>query len=420
MIKNHSGYGISMVDEGKAWLKSLSVRGIKPGLENMTCILDALGNPQRSYRTIHVAGSDGKGSVCCMLESILISAGFRVGMFTSPEIISVNECIRIDGQNIEDGPFEDCLKKVMVSSDKCDCTNFEALTACAFLAFKEAEVDIAVIEVGMGGRLDSTNVLDPDVTIINNISMEHTQFLGDDIRSIASEKAGIMRPGIPCITINTGESLEVIKTRAEELNCPLVCVDPENVDVLSCASDHTMIRYNCNTYRLGLPGSYQGRNASLVIEAILALKDASRIRQFIPIGLDAAVWPCRMQKIDGMPLIIDATHTVKGAEFLAKDIERIYGKVTLVTAMLSDKDLDGVAGLLSKIATRVLVSSPNSPRAAPAETLASQYRKYHDDVTVYGTVAEAVEAALEQEGTVLVTGSFRTAEDCLRWLRRTR
>lgn len=406
---------------GKAWLESLSVRGIRPGLESITSLLDALGSPQKAYRTIHVAGSDGKGSVCCMLESILVSAGYKVGMFTSPQIISVNECVKIDGKDICDESFERDIQEVKEASERtCECTNFEALTACAFLAFKEAGVDIAIIEVGMGGRLDATNVLDPEVTVINNIGMEHTQFLGNDLRTIASEKAGIMKPGVPCVTMNTGDALDAIKEKADELGCPLVCVDPDDIDVLSCAPDHTMIRYDCSTYRLGLPGSYQGRNAALAIETVQLLKDSSRIKRFIPIGLEAATWPCRMQKIDGLPLIIDATHTVKGAEFLSQDIDRIYGKVILVTAMLNDKDMDGVAKLLSKIAVRVLVSSPDSPRAAPAETLASCYRKYHDDVTAYSTVADAVETALKQEGTVLVTGSFRTAEDCLKWLKRTR
>ena len=127
-----------------------------------------------------------------------------------------------------------------------------------------------------------------------------------------------------------------------------------------------------------------------------------------------------MEKLDGLPLILDVTHTVKGAEFLRNDIERIYGKVVLVTAMLSDKDLEGVARLMSEVSSKVLVSSPDSPRAAPSEDLAAYYRKYHDDVTVYGTVGEAVDAALGMGGTVLVTGSFRTAEDCLRWLARNR
>ena len=406
---------------GKEWLESLSTRGIRPGLESITCILDALGSPQKAYRTIHVAGSDGKGSVCCMLESILISAGYRVGMFTSPHIISVNESIRINGSDISDEALEKSLLVIKETSERtCGCTNFEALAACAFLAFKEACVDIAIIEVGMGGRLDATNVLEPDVTVINNIGMEHTQYLGNDLGSIAAEKAGIMKPGIPCVTINTGDALKVIETKAVELGCPLTCVDPDDIDVLNCAPDHTLIRYDCKTYRLGLPGSYQGRNAVLAIEALLCLKDSAKIKQFITIGLDEAFWPCRMQKLDDLPIILDATHTVKGAEFLSMDIGRIYGKVILVTAMLNDKDMDGVARNLSKIATKVLISSPDSPRAASAEALASHYRKYHDDVAIYGTVPEAVEAALDQRGTVLITGSFRTAEDCLRWLRKKR
>ena len=411
-----------MFDEGSKWLEGLSVRGIRPGLENIRNLLDALGEPQRSRRFIHVAGSDGKGSVCCMMESILKAAGYRVGMFTSPHILSVTECIRIDGKNISDALLERYLLQVRFAADAigCECTYFEALTACALAAFRNEGTDINIIEVGMGGRLDSTNVLEPDVTVINNIGMEHTQYLGPDIESITAEKAGIMKPGVPCVTINTGKALEVIRRHADELRCPLIVIDPEDVDVTRCRPDHTMVRYNCNTFRIGLPGSYQGRNATLAVETVLALKDASSIRHFIPIGLDMAKWPARMEKLDDLPLILDVTHTAKGAEYLVKDISAIYGKVILVTAMLGDKDLNGVAKLLSPIADKVLVSSPDSPRAAPSEELAAYYRKYHDDVTVYGTVGEAVDAALGMGGTVLVTGSFRTAEDCLRWLARNR
>jgi len=411
-----------MFDEGRKWLDGLSVRGIKPGLDSIRDLLEALGNPHDRCRSIHVAGSDGKGSVCCMLESILVAAGYRVGMFTSPHILSVTECIRIDGKDISEALLERYLLRVRFAADSIGsgCTNFEALTACALTVFANEGTDINIIEVGMGGRLDATNVIVPDVTVINNIGMEHTRFLGPDIRSIAEEKAGIMKPGVPCITINTGEALDVIRENAERLGCPLLAIDPDDIDVVDCAPDHTMIRYECDTYRLGLPGSYQGRNAALAIEAILAMRDASGIRHFIPIGLDAARWPARMEKLDGLPLILDVTHTVKGAEFLRNDIERIYGKVVLVTAMLSDKDLEGVARLMSEVSSKVLVSSPDSPRAAPSEELAAYYRKYHDDVTVYGTVGEAVDAALGMGGTVLVTGSFRTAEDCLRWLARNR
>ncbi len=404
-----------------AWLDGLASRGIRPGLESITMLLDALHDPQKSLRTIHVAGSDGKGSTCCMLESILMAAGYKVGMFTSPHILKVNESLRMNGKDIGDEELNACLGKVREAAtvSGCQCTNFEALTACAFLYFKEKNVDVAVIEVGMGGRLDSTNVISPDVSIICNISMEHTKYLGPTIRDIAYEKAGILKPGVPCVTINTGDALEVIRDRAEKLGCPLAVIDPDDVDLVENSQDHVRFRYMCRDFETGLSGSYQRFNAALAIEAIGMLKDSDGIMPFAHIGLHAARWPARMQKVPGIPLVLDATHTRKGAEYLSKDISEIYGKVILVTAMLDDKDLEGVASVLSRITAKAYVSQPDSPRAADRNRLASYYRRYLDDVTVTDTVGEAVQAALKDGGIVLVTGSFRTAEDCLKWLNRT-
>ena len=411
-----------MVSAERQWFEGLSSKGIRPGLEAMSVLLEDLGSPQSSMRAIHVAGSDGKGSTCCMLESILLSAGYRTGMFTSPHIISVNECIKVDGEEISDDDLDSCIREVRESSERtgCDCTSFEALTLCAFLYFRKKSVDIAIIEVGMGGRLDATNVVDSVVTVINNIGLEHQAYLGDSIEEIASEKAGIMKPGIPCVTMNSGKALEVIEQRSEDLGCPLICVCPEDIQIVESSADHISMRYCCKNYRVGLPGEFQSRNAALAIEAIKALSDSKRIEQFITIGLDSATWPCRMQKLDGYPIVLDVTHTRKGAEYLSADIGRIYGKVVLVTGMLSDKDLDGVAETLSKIATKVFVSSPDSPRAADKDELAACYRRFHNDVRVFDTIGEAVETALKDDDIILVTGSFRTAEDCLRWLRRTR
>jgi dihydrofolate synthase/folylpolyglutamate synthase len=188
------------------------------------------------------------------------------------------------------------------------------------------------------------------------------------------------------------------------------------VDVIESREDHVLIRYMCRTHRIGLPGRHQARNAALAISAIRSLRDSGRIVQFMDIGLESARLPARMEKLDGVPIILDATHTRKGAECLRDDIGEIHGKVLLVTGMLSDKDLRGVAEALSPIASKVYVSAPDSPRAADKEALASCYRMYHNDVSVYPTVGEAVKKALEEGTTVLVTGSFRTAEDCLRWL----
>ncbi len=404
-----------------AWLEGLSVRGIVPGLEPTRILLGSLGDPQKGLRTVHVAGSDGKGSVCCMIESVLRAAGLRTGMFTSPQILDINECIRIDGEPIDKDVLEGYLEDVRRAYDDsgCGCTNFEALTACALYSFAKEKVDVAVIEVGMGGRLDSTNLVEPEVTVINNISLEHTRFLGDTIDKIAEEKAGIMKPGVPCVTINTGDVLKILERHAEEVGCPLIEVDPSEVDVISNSCDGIEMRYRSRNYDIGLPGRFQGRNAAVAVEAISQMNGHEHILPFASIGLHTARWPARMEKVDDR-LVVDVTHTLAGAKCLRPDIEEIYGKVVLVTAMLSDKDLEGVAAELSPIATKVLVSAPDSPRAADPESLADAYRKHHNDVTVYPTVGDAVEAALEEEGTVLVTGSFRTAEDCLRWLRRTR
>ena len=403
--------------ENILWLDGLVTRGIRPGLDSILSLTNALDNPQSQLRTIHVAGSDGKGSVCCMMESVLMTAGYRVGMFCSPHILKVNECIRIDGRDVDDDSFDRALGKVREASESvgCECTNFEAMTACAFLMFMEGNVDIAIIEVGMGGREDATNIIIPEVSVINNISLEHTAFLGDTLEEIAYAKAGIMKPGVPCVTINRGSVLDVLHDCAERTGCELISVDHDDIEMISNGIDGLEFRYKCKEYRAGIPGSCQARNAALAIEALMQLKDSQTIAPFIQLGLSEARWPFRLQRIDNRT-ILDVTHTRKGAEYLSKDVAEIYGKVILVTAMLDDKDLEGVAELMSKVATKVLVSSPNSPRAASAERLASVYRKHHPDVTVYDSVGEAMEQALKNDGYILVTGSFRTVEDCLRWL----
>jgi len=408
------------MQRGIEWLDSLQTRGIRPGLENIQCLARGLDDPQNTFRTIHVTGSDGKGSVCCFLESILREAGLRTGMFTSPQILRINECIRIDGKEIDDDTLDSLLLdvKTVAERDSIECTNFEALTACAFHAFRDADVDIGVVEVGMGGRLDSTNIITPDVTIINNIELEHRSFLGDTLGAIASEKAGIMKMGIPCVTINNGEVLDVIKTRAKDLGCPLTVVNPENIEVNNNCSDHLDFSYKRMNYSSGLPGRFQANNAALAIEAIGLLKDSQNVEPYIKQGLSQACWHYRMEKLEEYPIVLDVTHTRKGAECLAADVSEIYGKVTLVTGMLNDKDLDGVAHILSKIASKVYVSAPDSPRAASPEILAADYSKFHNDVITCATIGDAMEQALKNEGIILVTGSFRTVEDCLRWLRR--
>ena len=410
-------------DGNMAWFENLGSRGIKLGLDNMTELLERLGNPQEGVRFVHVAGTDGKGSVCAMIESILNASGIRAGAFTSPHIHKVNECIRLAGEDISDADLIDILSRVrpcvedMASEGKV-CTSFEVLTACALLYFKLVSVEIAVVEVGMGGRMDSTNVIVPEVSVINNIGMEHTAYLGNTIEEIAFEKAGIMKPDVPCVTINDGPALEVLMRRSEEIGAPLTQVSASEVEVVNSRPDAIEMIYRGELFEVALPGRHQAGNAALAIGAVSLLRDyEERIREHVVEGLATVSWPCRMQKMMAMPIVVDVTHTLAGAKCLARDVSEIYGKVVLVIGMLSDKDLDGVSRELAPIAERVFVTAPDSPRAASPETMADVMSKYHDDVTVVPTVADAMEAAMEcrEDLNVLVTGSFRTAEDVLRW-----
>ena len=406
-----------------AWFENLGSRGIKLGLDNMTELLERLGNPHEGVRFVHVAGTDGKGSVCAMIESILNASGIRAGAFTSPHIHKVNECIRLSGEDISDADLIDILSRVrpcveeMASSGRT-CTSFEVLTACALLYFKLVSVEIAVVEVGMGGRMDSTNVITPEVSVINNIGMEHTAYLGDTIEKIAFEKAGIMKPDVPCVTINDGPALEVLMRRAEEIGAPLTQVSASEVEVVNSRPDAIEMIYRGELFEVALPGRHQAGNAALAIGAVSLLRDyEERIRDHVVEGLATVSWPCRMQKMMAMPIVVDVTHTLAGAKCLARDVSEIYGKVILVIGMLSDKDLDGVSRELAPIAERVFVTAPNSPRRAAPELMGEVMSRYHDDVTVIPTVAEAMEAAMEcrDDLNVLATGSFRTAEDVLVW-----
>ena len=411
-------------DGNMEWFDGLTRRGVKPGLDSTEELLRRVGDPREGMRYVHVAGTDGKGSVCAMVESILKASGMRVGAFTSPHIMKVNECIRIDGEDISDADLDQLIGMVRpyaeaMASEGRECTNFEVLTVLALKYFSLVSADIAVIEVGMGGRLDSTNVITPVVSVINNIGMEHTEFLGDTIQEIAMEKAGIMKPGVPCVTMNPDEVFAVLEAHAEEVGCPLKRVMRDDAEVMASWPDHVDMVYRGERYTVALPGRHQARNASLAIEAVMALPEYDeQISEYLSEGLETVSWPCRMQKLFAEPVIVDVTHTANGARCLHSDVSEIYGRVVLVLAMLNDKDIDGVSRELAPVAEKVYVTAPASHRAATPERMSESMSRYHEVDGVFPTVGEALDAALEDRGdlNVLVTGSFRTAEDALRWL----
>ena len=406
------------------WLYGLTVHGIKLGLTNITELLHRIGDPQDSFRKIHVAGTDGKGSTSEMISSILRTSGVRTGLYTSPHIIEFNERISVDGENISDDELKimiSVIKPVVedMREDGMQCTFFEVTTALAFLYFKEKDVEYAVIEVGMGGRFDATNVIVPDVSVITRISMEHTEYLGDTIEKIAGEKAGIIKPGVPVVTVNEGAPLDVITAKASGTGSEVIRVKaPEEVSVFP---DRTEFVYRGKRYSVGIPGRYQAENAAMAIEAVSCLQFPERFTENIAEGLENARWPCRMQKLDDMPIILDVTHTRAGSEALAENIAEIYGKVTVVFGVLSDKDIDGIARNISAIASKIIVTTPISDRSADIKAVENAVMRYSDDVMVVEPINDAFDKAMEMRGdeVILITGSFIMAEDALKWLKRT-
>ena len=407
--------------KGIEWLNSLGSLGMKLGLENISELLFKLGNPQNSFKAIHVAGSDGKGSTCSMIHSSLRAAGISAGLYTSPHIVSVNERISINDRNISDGELNEILEKIRVAAEEMrsegnECTFFEIMTAAAFLYFSEKRVEYAVLETGLGGRFDATNVIIPEISAITHISLEHTSVLGDTIEKIAFEKAGIIKNGIPTVTANTGNAYDTIKRISDEKGSELIFADISKISDVKVSDVNTSMKYSGTEYGIGIPGRCQAENAIVAIEVLRKLKvEEEHIRN----GLSDVKWPGRMEHLGH--IIIDVTHTESGALALSKDIEDMYGKVVLVIGMLNDKKIVEIAEDLSHIASDIIVTQPDSERAFPAKELERIMRRFSDNVHVADGIASAMNIAekVRNGRHILVTGSLFMAGDLKKWLRRT-
>ena len=408
------------------WLYGLQMNGIKLGLDNITELLRRMDDPQKDFPVIHVAGSDGKGSTCAILASVLRAAGFRVGLYTSPHVIDFRERIQVDGEPVSEKETDHligCVRHFVgdMRESGFSCTYFEVVTAMAFRYFRDQKVDVAVIEVGMGGRFDATNVVDPLVSVINNISLEHTQYLGDTIEKIAFEKAGIIKSGRPVVTMNSGPALEVIRRVAEEKGAPLTVVDAESVNVVKSGRTGVLFDFGRGQHCVSIPGRYEARNAALAIRALEQLPFADKVLPHVDEGLTSVRWPCRMELFPN-DVIVDVSHTAAGVKGLVRDVEEVYGKVVLVFGILSDKSVDEVCGLLAGVSSKVVVTAPDCERANPLEDTLAHMVRYFPGAQSAPTISEAIDKAVEirDEGEViLVTGSFYMAEGALRWMGRT-
>lgn len=404
---------------GIEWLNGLGSRGMVFGLDNITELLRRLGDPQNDLKTIHVAGTDGKGSTCAMIHSVLRASGVRTGSYTSPHIMRMNERIVID-EMISDDEMDSLASEIMEHANDMEkngmrCTFFEVMTAMAFLHFSRNGVEYAIVEVGMGGRFDATNVVVPEVSVITNISLEHTAILGDTVEKIAEEKAGIIKPGIPVVTANGPPALDVIERVAEMNGSEVIHVSRPSITSMTASGVN--MKYDDERYIIPIPGRHQAENAAVAIETLKRLSIWNDIKDNVRDGLSKVNLEGRMER--DWNFILDVTHTAEGSERLANDIIEIYGNVTLIIGLLEDKDHDAISRNLSMVADKVYVTAPNTERALDVTVMNEFMTKHHNYVMYANSVADAMQVAIEENdgGMILVTGSFYMVQEAKEWLR---
>ena len=392
----------------------------KPGLERVRELCHRLGDPQDKLKFIHVAGTNGKGSFCAMTDSILRKAGYKVGLFTSPYIVEFNERMRINGENISDDELCELVDTVKPIADEMSDkpTEFELITALAFLYFARNNCDVVVLECGLGGRLDATNIIKtPILSVITGIALDHTSILGDTVEKIAAEKAGIIKKDIPVLWCGKDISAQkVIADRANEIGAPLSVIDRETLRINEMSLRGTNFDFGKRRgMNLSLLGTYQPENATNVLTAIdmlinmgFEISDSA-----IYAGLDAVKWPARFEVINTSPLIIaDGGHNPEGIDGAVKSISAYFGdeKVGIITGVMADKDYNYMAGRIASVADRVFCLTPDNPRALGASEYANVFTGLGVEAEAYGSVDEAVNAAIiwarEHNKSIISLGSL--------------
>ena len=380
----------------------------KPGLENSIRLMEQLHNPQNEYRIIHVAGTNGKGSVSHFLSAILQSAGYKTGLYTSPHLVDFGERIRVNGKKIQPEYVADFVEKNEKMLDKIQPSFFEATMAMAFRYFADCAVDVAVIEVGLGGRLDSTNIVSPALSVITNISFDHTEFLGNTLAQIAAEKAGIIKPEIPVVIGEVvPETRPVFIQKAQEQNSPLTFAE-ENISVkfIEYSADKMIVETRDDEKLIvGLCGEYQLKNIATVLTAVEELQKLgfAIYREDVKNGLENVIpltnLQGRWQVISHKPtVVLDTGHNKGGIENIVHQLKKQhYEKLRIVIGMVKDKDISGVLSLLPRDAVYYFTNAATE-RALPALKLKEQAERTGLNGKAYSTVEQAVKLALEEAG----------------------
>ena len=408
------------------YLYGLQKYGMKFGLDNIRRLLSLLGEPQQSFSSVHVAGTNGKGSTSAMIESLLRTKGARTGLFTSPHLVSFTERIRINGREISEADVILLAEEVREAASGIDdfCpTFFEIVTAMAFLHFRRMKVDWAVVEVGMGGRLDATNTILPHVSVITTVGVDHSEFLGTALGDIAREKAGIIKQGVPLVTAEQHpEVMGVIQQRCREAGAALYRHDTEFfTQKAEGNADGVCFDYQGDkTYRdlcLSLAGEHQIVNAALAIKVFeIVAGEYPEMNTDIRKGLLAVTWPGRLEQIkEDPPILIDGAHNPQAAAALSAHLQKLlkakYKRIILIVGIMTDKDIEGILKHLLPVASEVVFAPPAYGRAASAEKLLLAADALGYISRSAATVAASLDIAqsLYKPGDlIVVTGSFYT------------
>ena len=410
-------------EEALLYLENLNSFGIKLGLERIKNLVQLLGNPQDQYKTIHITGTNGKGSTTAMLAKILMESGIKAGMYSSPHLISYTERMKIGDTEISTTDFAETITVVskavtkMLEGGDESPTQFEVLTAAAFYYFAQQKVEYAVIEVGLGGLLDSTNIIMPEVSVITNIEMDHADRCGGSIESIAENKAGIIKDNIPLVVGIENDTIEIVEKIASRKKAPVYRLQKDfNSSFEKIVAEQQVLRFSNGikefSYNLNLLGKHQIKNSALACQVALLLSETNPAINIdkISSGLSKAVWPGRFEIISNNPLVvIDGAHNLAGAKALAENLKQYFPNKqrVLLLGILKDKDVEGIIQTLVLPDDLVVVTEPDSERAASAEIVAEKVSAKFVTAISDSQLALKTALALKQENSILcVAGSL--------------
>lgn len=413
--------------EARDYIESSVKFGSKLGLDNITALCARLGDLQDKLRFVHAAGTNGKGSTCAMLASILQKSGYRPGLFLSPHMVEHRDSLFVNGDMMTEEAFAETITDVKAASDELvekgvQATEFELLTAAALLWFHRSGCGIVVLETGLGGRLDATNMVKTTlVSVITAIAMDHMQFLGNTIEKIAGEKCGIIKPGGVTVSYpyQPEAALNVIKAAAAEMANDIIIPDPGQMETEDLGLEGIKLHYRGYSAHLHLPGRHQAGNAATAIEAALALRERYAFNipdEAIISGLETAYLPARQEILSRKPLVLlDGAHNLQGIKALADTIQHgLAGRrLAVVMGMLRDKQYDECIGIMARLCDRFFAVRPDNPRALEAFEVAEAAKAYGCDAQAYDDVDDAVRSALEfcgEDGAVVICGSLYMAD----------